>query len=126
MDAHRTIANLGAVGTVIAGTFAFIKGQGQPNRLRRTGNGLRDVKLQARQSSLDFGDSIRATQANIDKLWEEHTAVIKMEEMNDSDTPVDLPSAASGAAPGNKPTVPGISLMPGISARITFEYSENE
>jgi SMODS and SLOG-associating 2TM effector domain len=117
VDSHLTIAILGAVGTVIAGTLAFMKGQGQPDRLRRTRNALRDVKLQAKRLYLDFGGGIPATQQDIDKLWEHYISVVKTEEMNHPDTPIGLAKAASpganGALPGLNGSVPGIGLTPG-------------
>lgn len=115
VDSHLTIAILGAVGTIIAGTLAFMKGQGQPDRLRRTRNGLRDVKLHAKRLYLSVGGGNSATQADVDKLWEEYIVIIKMEEMNHPDTPVGLPAITSPATTGTIPTVSGVNLTPGKS-----------
>lgn len=123
VDSHIAIAVLGAVGTVIAGTLAFMKGQGQPVRLRRTRNSLRDVRLQAERLFLEFEGGVPATQQDIDNLWKSYIAVVKTEEMNHPDTPIALANtvspaanralpAANGATPGASATSPGVSITP--------------
>lgn len=47
VDTHIVIAILGAVSTVIAGALALMQGQGLPQRLRKTRDGLRDVLFAA-------------------------------------------------------------------------------
>jgi hypothetical protein len=114
VDTHITIAILGAAGTVIAGTLAFMKGQGQPDRLRRTRNALRDVKLKANRLYLDFGGGIAATQKDIDEIWAAYIAVIKTEELNHPDTPI-APAGSTVAAsgmPGLGGSAHGVSIPP--------------
>lgn len=86
IDHHITIAVLGAVGTVIAGMLALVKGQGLPNRLRMERDGLRKVIFEAEELYWDVGAGRSVTFDEIRKLRTAYLAVLEDARRNHTDT----------------------------------------
>ncbi|KAF2478860.1 hypothetical protein BDY17DRAFT_305952 [Neohortaea acidophila] len=85
VDTHITIAILGAVATVIAGSLALMKGQGLPNRLRQTRDGLKNVLFAAEELYWDVRAGKPVLYKDIKKIREDYIKVLKEERANHPD-----------------------------------------
>lgn len=112
VDSHIAIAVLGAFSTVIGGGLALMKGQGLPNRLRRTRDALRNVLFEAEDLYADVGAGREVCFRVIVKLREGLLRVIEDSTRNHPDT---WNSTATGIAGGVR--VGGKNQKPMVLAR---------
>lgn len=80
VDTHLTIAILGAVSTVIAGSLALMKGQGLPNRLRVARDELKMVLFGAEELYWDIRSGREVLFKDIKKIREDYLRVMKEQE----------------------------------------------
>ncbi|KAK3066965.1 hypothetical protein LTR53_016439 [Teratosphaeriaceae sp. CCFEE 6253] len=113
VDSHIAIAVLGAVSTVVAGALALMKGQGLPNRLRQTRDGLRNVVFEAEELYWDVGAERPVYYRDVKKVREAFLRVIEEDRRNHPDT---WNAIAMGAAEGVKPSGAGRKPMLAVSA----------
>ncbi|KAK0306173.1 hypothetical protein LTR01_006521 [Friedmanniomyces endolithicus] len=117
VDSHVAIAVLGAVSTVVAGGLALMKGQGLPNRLRQTRDGLRNVMFEAEELYWDVGADRAVFYKDVKKVREDFLRVTEEARRNHPDTwnPV-----ATGIAAGVKGGSAGqkTSLAPGALPKL--------
>lgn len=85
-DHHIAIAVLGAVGTLITGTLAMMKGQGLPNRLRMERDELKKVIFEADELYWDVGAGKQVTYADVKKVREDYLNVVEDAAKNHPDT----------------------------------------
>lgn len=85
VDTHLTIAILGAVSTVIAGGLALMKGQGLPNRLRQSRDGLKNVIFEADELYWDFQAGMPVLFKDVKKVREDYLRVLDEERRNHPD-----------------------------------------
>ncbi|GAB7352464.1 hypothetical protein MBLNU459_g2872t1 [Dothideomycetes sp. NU459] len=97
IDHHIVIAVLGAVGTVIAGILALVKGQGLPNRLRMERDGLRKVIFEAEELYWDVGAGRAVTFDDIRKVRAAYMAILEDARRNHPDTWNAIATAEAGA-----------------------------
>ncbi|KAK4962860.1 hypothetical protein LTR10_000487 [Elasticomyces elasticus] len=97
VESHVAIAVLGAVSTVVAGALALMKGQGLPNRLRQTRDGLRNVLFEAEELYWDVGADRPVFYKDIKKVREDFLRVTEEERRNHPDT---WNATATGVAQG--------------------------
>ncbi|KAK5688208.1 hypothetical protein LTS10_000186 [Elasticomyces elasticus] len=86
VESHVAIAVLGAVSTVVAGVLALMKGQGLPNRLRQTRDGLRNVLFEAEELYWDVGADRPVFYKDIKKVREDFLRVTEEVRRNHPDT----------------------------------------
>ncbi len=86
VDSHVAIAVLGAVSTVVAGSLALMKGQGLPNRLRQTRDGLRNVMFEAEELYWDVGADRAVFYKDVKKIREDFLRVTEEARRNHPDT----------------------------------------
>lgn len=86
VDSHIAIAVLGAVSTVIGSALALMKGQGLPNRLRQTRDGLRNVVFEAEELYWDFQADRAVYFRDVVKLREDYLRVVEEARRNHPDT----------------------------------------
>ncbi|KAK5732089.1 hypothetical protein LTR17_010797 [Elasticomyces elasticus] len=86
VESHVAIAVLGAVSTVVAGVLALMKGQGLPNRLRQTRDGLRNVLFEAEELYWDVGADRPVFYKDIKKVREDFLRVTEEARRNHPDT----------------------------------------
>jgi hypothetical protein len=86
IDSHLPIVILGAISTVIAGVLAVMKGQGLPNRLRQTRDGLRNVIFEAEELYWDVNAERKVWFKDIIKLREDYLRVMEDARRNHPDT----------------------------------------
>ncbi|KAK3633696.1 hypothetical protein LTR56_014076 [Elasticomyces elasticus] len=86
VESHVAIAVLGAVSTVVAGVLALMKGQGLPNRLRQTRDGLRNVLFEAEELYWDVGADRPVCYKDIKKVREDFLRVTEEARRNHPDT----------------------------------------
>lgn len=98
IDHHITIAVLGAVGTVLAGILALVKGQGLPNRLRMERDGLRKVIFEAEELYWDVGAGRSVTFGDIRQVRAAYLAVLEDARRNHPDTWTAAAAAEAGLA----------------------------
>ncbi|KAK0890813.1 hypothetical protein LTR57_024999 [Friedmanniomyces endolithicus] len=99
VDSHVAIAVLGAVSTVVTGGLALMKGQGLPNRLRQTRDGLRNVMFEAEELYCDVGADRAVFYKDVKKVREDFLRVTEEARRNHPDT---WNSSATGIAAGVK------------------------
>ncbi|THW15457.1 hypothetical protein D6D24_04950 [Aureobasidium pullulans] len=106
---HVAVASLGAIGTVVAGMLALMRGQGLPNRLRMERDALRRVVFETEElywdaradRDIDFGD--------IERLRDAFVAVVEDARKNHPDVwthspvPVRIKTGLSGKGTLLKP-----------------------
>jgi hypothetical protein len=116
-DTHIAIAVLGAISTVIAGVLAVMKGQGLPNRLRQTRDGLRNVIFEAEELYWDVGADKPVRYKDVKKIREDYLRVETENSKNHPDTWNTIASGIGGGVKtggaGQRPTVaPGATPKP--------------
>ncbi|TKA66467.1 hypothetical protein B0A55_09200 [Friedmanniomyces simplex] len=116
VDSHVAIAVLGAVSTVVAGGLALMKGQGLPNRLRQTRDGLRNVLFEAEELYWDVGADRSVYYQDVKKVREDFLRVTEEARRNHPDT---WNATATGVATGVKSGSKGVkaSLAPGATPK---------
>lgn len=77
VDAHVSIAVLGALSTVTAGALALMKGQGLPNRLHQMRDDLHNVKFEAEELYWDVAAGRTVLYRDIRKLREDYLRVME-------------------------------------------------
>lgn len=105
---HITIAVLGGVSTVVAGTLALARGQGLPNRLRMERDALRKVIFEADELYWDVGAGVPVTYGDVKKLREAYLKVLDDAMKNHPDQWTSSPEMAaqgSQAPAGGHPAV---------------------
>lgn len=86
VDAHVSIAVLGALSTVTAGALALMKGQGLPNRLHQMRDDLHNVKFEAEELYWDVAAGRTVLYRDIRKLREDYLRVMEDGRRNHPDT----------------------------------------
>ncbi|KAK1072000.1 hypothetical protein LTR74_002830 [Friedmanniomyces endolithicus] len=117
VDSHVAIAVLGAVSTVVAGGLALMKGQGLPNRLRQTRDGLRNVMFEAEELYWDVGADRAVFYKDVKKVREDFLRVTEEARRNHPDT---WNSSATQVAAGVKSGSAGqrATLAPGAVPKL--------
>ncbi|KAK0938744.1 hypothetical protein LTR29_009712 [Friedmanniomyces endolithicus] len=117
VDSHVAIAVLGAVSTVVAGGLALMKGQGLPNRLRQTRDGLRNVMFEAEELYWDVGADRAVFYKDVKKVREDFLRVTEEARRNHPDTwnsvAGGIAAGVRGGSAGQKP-----SLAPSAVAKL--------
>lgn len=110
-ESHLSIAILGALSTVIAGSLALMKGQGLPNRLHQMRDDLHNVKFEAEELYWDVAAGRAVLYRDIRKLREDYLRVMEAGRRNHPDTwnAATQQMAAGVHGPADKGK-PGISL----------------
>lgn len=86
VDAHVSIAVLGALSTVTAGALALMKGQGLPNRLHQMRDDLHNVRFEAEELYWDVAAGRTVLYRDIRKLREDYLRVMEDGRRNHPDT----------------------------------------
>ncbi|EMC96271.1 hypothetical protein BAUCODRAFT_147904 [Baudoinia panamericana UAMH 10762] len=100
VNTNIAIVVLGAVSTIIAGALTIMKGQGLPNRLRHTRDGLNNVIFEAEELYWDVGASKPVLYKDVKKLRTDFLRVMEEARKNHPDT---WNSISQGVATGLKP-----------------------
>jgi hypothetical protein len=73
---HVAVASLGAIGTVVAGMLALMRGQGLPNRLRMERDALRKVVYETEELYWDTRAGREVDFADVERLRDAFAAVV--------------------------------------------------
>jgi hypothetical protein len=85
VDFQVATSVIGAIGALIAGILAFMKGQGLPNRYRQTRAGLSEVLADAKALIEHFEGGLDVSYNDIELLREKYRVVRKAAEANHPD-----------------------------------------
>lgn len=85
VDSHVAVAVLGAIGTVVAGVLALMKGQGLPNRLRQGRDSLGMVLFEAQELWWDVRARRPILYKDIRKVREDYLRVMDDQRRNHPD-----------------------------------------
>jgi hypothetical protein len=99
---HVAVASLGAIGTVVAGMLALMRGQGLPNRLRMERDALRKVVYETEELYWDTRAGREVDFADVERLRDAFAAVVDDARKNHPDVwtsspaPVRIKTGLSG------------------------------
>jgi hypothetical protein len=82
---HVAVASMGAIGTVVAGVLALMKGQGLPNRLRMERDALRRVVFETEEVYWDARAGREVNYANVERLRDAFVSVVEDARKNHPD-----------------------------------------
>jgi hypothetical protein len=82
---HVAVASLGAIGTVVAGMLALMRGQGLPNRLRMERDALRKVVYETEELYWDTRAGREVDFADVERLRDAFAAVVDDSRKNHPD-----------------------------------------
>ncbi|KAI4725991.1 hypothetical protein E4T49_06285 [Aureobasidium sp. EXF-10728] len=82
---HVAVASLGAIGTVVAGMLALMKGQGLPNRLRMERDALRRVVFETEELYWDARAGREVDFGDVERLRDAYVAVVEDARKNHPD-----------------------------------------
>ncbi|KAF2718534.1 hypothetical protein K431DRAFT_253099 [Polychaeton citri CBS 116435] len=97
VDDHVAIAVLGAVGVVISGALALMKGQGLPNRLRQLKDSLENVVLEMEKLYADACAGRKVQAQEVEKVREYYSRILEEARTNHPET---FNSSTTGLGPG--------------------------
>lgn len=106
---HVAVASLGAIGTVVAGMLALMRGQGLPNRLRMERDALRRVVFETEELYWDARAGREIEFADIEALRAAFVAVVEDARKNHPDvwTSSPVPVRVKTGLSGSKMQMPG-------------------
>ncbi|KAH0284816.1 hypothetical protein M436DRAFT_54340 [Aureobasidium namibiae CBS 147.97] len=110
---HVAVAALGAIGTVVAGMLALMRGQGLPNRLRMERDALRKVVYETEELYWDTRAGREVDFADVERLRDAFAAVVDDARKNHPDVwtsspvPVRIKTGLSGKGMQMQMQMPG-------------------